>query len=112
MTVGSYFKCLPWAAFILSVVLYNLYLEPDSLMWRVLSGISVISFLLYPVSKMAIERFALVYTKREFWSRGIFMETPAKNPVYVLYYLFCFIMAIPAGLIFLIIFLFMKKASK
>lgn len=43
---------------------------------------------------------ALKITKEEFWYRGIFKETVGKNGLYVIYYAFCFVFAIPFSLLF------------
>lgn len=65
--------------------------------------IFAISALLFPLAKRLIEMVALKYTTREFWSRGLFVETPAKNGLYALYHMACFVVSIPLGLLYLLL---------
>ncbi|WP_431224244.1 colicin E1 family microcin immunity protein [Serratia sp. L9] len=54
-----------------------------------------LSAVLFPFAKCLIETLALKYTTREFWSRGLFVETAAKNGLYALYHMACFVVSIP-----------------
>ncbi|WP_158266165.1 colicin E1 family microcin immunity protein [Pseudomonas sp. R9.37] len=59
--------------------------------------VAILSTLLFPLSRMITEKTALRFSTRNFWSTGLFTESPGKNGLYVLYYFFCLIIAIPAG---------------
>lgn len=72
--------------------------------------IALINTALFPFSKRLIENIALKYTKRDFWNRGFFMDTPGKMGGVALYYLFCFIFSIPFAIIF-ITYYYIKKAG-
>jgi hypothetical protein len=47
------------------------------------------------LAKQCIEQIALRYTRTEDWTTGIWMETPAKNGIYAMYYMLLFTIAIP-----------------
>lgn len=111
MTLKYYLKNIFWAGFILACVIYNFLREQQNTTWLILLIFSIFNFILYPYSKLAIETLTLKFTSRDFWHKGVLMETPAKNGVYVIYYLFCFVVAIPFGLPFLTFSLFSKKAA-
>ncbi|WP_222618805.1 colicin E1 immunity protein [Serratia sp. JUb9] len=59
--------------------------------------------LLMPFSKKMIEDIALRYTSEEFWNTGIFKDDIGKNGLYAMFYLLCFILAIPLGLIYILV---------
>jgi hypothetical protein len=65
-------------------------------------SIALLSTLLYPFSKKAIETFFLTFTTRSFWTTGLFTESPGKNGLYVMYYLVCMLVAIPTAGAYLI----------
>ncbi|WP_425270682.1 colicin E1 family microcin immunity protein [Pantoea wallisii] len=71
--------------------------------------ISIFNTFLYPFSKEMVETIALKYTTREYWHRGIWYDTPAKNPVYATYYIFCYLIAIPASAVYFLMTVFSKK---
>ncbi|MEW7000031.1 hypothetical protein M5585_02410 [Serratia ureilytica] len=73
--------------------------------------LSILSFYCIPVLK-GIETFALRFTSEEFWHRGLFADTIGKNGVLILYYAFCYVMAVPLGALYLLaLFLRNKKAA-
>ncbi|KGA44086.1 hypothetical protein BI323_06360 [Yersinia ruckeri] len=103
-----YINNVGWGVFFLCVFLWqsNTWLENNLILaWSIL----IISTLLYPFSKKLIEIIALIYTKKEFWHKGIFSEDIGKNGLYAIYYIFCFIFSIPLGVL-CIIFLSIKKS--
>lgn len=64
-----------------------------------------VSAVLYPFSKKFLEEIALSFTSKEFWYSGFFKEGTAKNNVYVIYYAFCYILAVPFSFMFAVRFL-------
>uniref|UniRef100_UPI0015E7FE12 colicin E1 family microcin immunity protein n=1 Tax=Pectobacterium carotovorum TaxID=554 RepID=UPI0015E7FE12 len=62
--------------------------------------------ILFPFSKYIFESIVLKFTSKEFWNKGLFMETPARSGGELLYYLFVFLFSIPLFVIFLL-----KKAG-
>lgn len=68
-----------------------------------------ISALLCPFSKFLIESVALKYTEREFWNRGLFIDTPAKMGLIALYEFIIIIIAIPLFIIYLILTIVRKE---
>ena len=62
-----------------------------------------LSAVLFPLAKRLIETLALKYITREFWTRFFFVETPAKNGLYALYHMACFIFSIPLGVLFILL---------
>ncbi|MBG3079000.1 colicin transporter [Proteus mirabilis] len=62
--------------------------------------LSIIGIGLYPLSKFAVESFFLIFTTREFWKRGLFMDTPAKLGGIALYQGIVFLLSLPIVLIF------------
>ncbi|WP_370468055.1 colicin E1 family microcin immunity protein [Pseudomonas sp. EA_65y_Pfl1_P113] len=57
-----------------------------------------INALLFPFSKCLVENIALRYTTKEFWETNA-LRTAAYNGGLILYCLFCFVFAIPLGII-------------
>ncbi|MFT4274707.1 MAG: colicin E1 family microcin immunity protein [Pantoea sp.] len=111
MSKTEYFKNLLWPVFIFSLISVNLSREPESLVWQIIWGVSVFNTFLYPFSKYAIERFALRFTSREYWHSGMWLDTPAKNPLYALYFILCFAVAIPVCIIYFLVNLTGKNAA-
>lgn len=112
MKIDYYLKNLMWGILFFGLSVYNydwgssVTIAPKLILHPIVSGINT---LLFPFSKRLIENIALHYTTKEFWSRGLFMETSGKNGVYAVFYLFCFFFAIPLGLIYLIFSHFKKQ---
>lgn len=69
----------------------------------------IVSCFLTPFSKYFIELIASKLTTRDFWNTGIFIDTPGKMGGFALYYLFCFVAAIPLSIIYLIFSIFKKN---
>ena len=72
--------------------------------------LGVFSILLFPFSRMIIEKTALRFTTPEFWTTGFFTESPGKNGLYAIFYVACTILAIPIFAIYLIYIAFKKVA--
>lgn len=77
----------------------NAYSQKENLYF---SLIVISSAFLFPLSKKLIERFFLSFTTPDFWTRGLFMETPGKNGLYALFWLSSMATAIPLGGAYLI----------
>lgn len=108
MTLTEYQKNLIWPLCIFAMITINLYIDPDDKTWWVVWYMSIFNTFLYPFSKKMVETIALKFTTKEHWHRGIWYDTPAKNPVYAIYYLFCYFIAIPASAAYL----FLKRYNK
>ncbi|MEQ5178553.1 MULTISPECIES: colicin E1 family microcin immunity protein [Proteus] len=70
--------------------------------WLLLFIISVIGIILYPVAKFAVETFFLKFTTKEFWNKGLFMNTAGKSGLLAIYGGAVFLMAIPITLVFIL----------
>lgn len=101
MTKNYYLKNLFWGLLFFCMFLYSWY--PDKEKMIIATLFSLPSSLLYPYAKKLIENIALRYTTREFWSKGLFIETPAKSGAYAIFYMFCFIFALPLGGIYFLL---------
>lgn len=65
--------------------------------------IFAVSALLFPFAKCLIETLALKFTTREFWSRGLFVDTSARNGIYALYTMALFAVSIPLGILYMLL---------
>lgn len=111
MTKGYYWKSQIWGVVCFFTALYYLYSFQDNVDVTRYLIIAILSFLLYPYAKKGIETFALRFTSNAFWHRGLFADTIGKNGALVVYYAFCFVMALPIGIIYLFsLFMGNKKA--
>ncbi|HHL2560734.1 TPA: colicin E1 family microcin immunity protein [Yersinia enterocolitica] len=106
-----YIKNIFWGFLFFGAVYYQWNKDPENTKLTILLATAFFSCFLYPLAKKAIEVVALKFTKKEFWHTGFFIETPAKNGLYVLYYGVCFTVAIPVGLIYLAYLISLKKAT-
>jgi len=114
MTFGYYLKNVFIGLACFAIFVYGFGFRSDILQGTELQLFVAVTFascLLFPFSRMAIEVFALKHTTRESWSTGIFMESPGKNGLYAFYFGFCFIVAIPIGIGYLVYLLALKKAA-
>ncbi|QHM74072.1 colicin E1 family microcin immunity protein [Mixta intestinalis] len=113
MTKSVYWKSQLWGipCFLLSLYYVFRFHERFNLSTELCVIIAVLSLILYPFSKSGLEKLALQFTSREFWHRGLFVDTVGKNPICVLYYMLCFVIALPVGLIYLIIGLRRKRKA-
>lgn len=110
MNVTEYLKNLLWPVTIFIIISLNFYLDPGDKLWRAIWYISIFNTFLYPFSKKMVEIIALKFTTSDYWHSGIWFDTPAKNPVYAIYYLFCYLIAIPASVIYFIITIIKSKS--
>jgi len=111
MNKRYYFKSFIEGLFIASAIAYSFWFSDNGIK-QIAITVSIISLVLFPFSKLIIERFALKYTDRNFWNRGFFVDTPGKMGGLVLYDIFCFITSIPVFFAFTIVRLFFPRATK
>lgn len=79
--------------------------------WLILLIIGFIGMGIFPLAKFAVESFFLTFTTREFWHRGLFMDTPAKHGGVALFHLFCFIFSIPLSMIYLALYFIKNRIT-
>lgn len=99
MTKAYFLKSLVWGilfCFLFSYLFYGDFTGNQLIGMIFVFGLSA---LLFPFARYLTEVIALRYTTREFWMRGLFVETPAKNGLYAIYFLACYILSIPLGII-------------
>ncbi|EMH5182048.1 colicin E1 family microcin immunity protein [Serratia marcescens] len=112
MTKAYYWKSQVWGVTYFFIALYYIHLFQPSVNVPLSLVAAILSLLLYPFAKKAIETAALQFTSEEFWHRGLFADTIGKNGVLILYYAFCYVMALPLGTLYLLaLFLRNKKAA-
>ncbi|QIC88834.1 hypothetical protein F0336_21310 [Serratia liquefaciens] len=112
MTKAYYWKSQVWGVAYFFIALYYIYIFQPSVNVPLSLVAAILSLLLYPCAKKAIETVALQFTSEAFWHRGLFADTIGKNGVLILYYAFCFVMALPLGGLYLLaLFLRNKKAA-
>lgn len=90
-----------WGWFMGGVILYLSWgdgFKYQSLLWLV----SISGFFIYPLSKWIVEDLFLHFTTKEFWNRGIFMDTAGKSGVLAIYSGIVFIFAIPILMLYLV----------
>lgn len=68
-----------------------------------------LSLLLFPFSRFCIEKIALLFSTKKFWTTGFFQETVGKNGLWAIFYMFCFAAAIPLGGAYLVYRVFNKS---
>ncbi|MCC4106849.1 colicin E1 immunity protein [Serratia ureilytica] len=111
MTKAYYWKNQVWGATYFFIALYYIHSFQANVNVPLSLVAAILSLLLYPCSKKGIETFALQFTSEAFWHRGLFADTIGKNGVLILYYAFCFVMALPLGTAYLLaLFLINRKA--
>lgn len=69
-----------------------------------MQAFSIISGLLFPLSKLTIEKTALKFTDESFWNKGFFKEDIGKNGLRAIFWLFCFIFAMPISILYIFIY--------
>ncbi|CAI1546938.1 Colicin E1 (microcin) immunity protein [Serratia quinivorans] len=103
MTKAFYLKYLVYGSLwgcLAAYIYYSGFNHGHSIGMYLMFGLSAV---LFPLAKCLIETLALKYTTREFWTRGLLVETPAKNGLYAMYHMVCFIFSIPLGIVYLLI---------
>lgn len=63
--------------------------------------ISIINAALYPFAHYAIKKIALKFASEEFWNKDFF-TSPIGGSLSAVLYVFCFALAIPLSIVFLI----------
>ncbi|MCK8585274.1 colicin E1 family microcin immunity protein [Yersinia ruckeri] len=102
MTIKYYFKNIIAGLFIVIVFYYQWHKNQESEKETILLTLSIISCFLYPLSKKLVEDVALSFTKKEFWQHDFFVH-PMGGSMQAILYVFCFVFAIPFGVIFMIL---------
>ncbi|MBQ4924271.1 colicin E1 family microcin immunity protein [Citrobacter sp. Cc139] len=110
ITLKYYLKNSVWSVIVIGVFLYAWINNPDNTLSFLLLLAICINSLLFPFSKYIIQRNALLFSKKEFWQRDFFIN-PTGGSLVVIFEFFCFILAIPVCLLFLI-FKTVKALSK
>ncbi|WP_410017171.1 colicin E1 family microcin immunity protein [Pseudomonas sp. 5P_3.1_Bac2] len=60
------------------------------------------SALLFPCAIKFVENLALRFTSREFWNKGVLIDTPGKSGGYAIFYVFCYVFSIPLGMAYVL----------
>lgn len=103
MTKKYYINNMFWGWFMGILLIYSC-IDNDirEYKWSLLFTLSIIGIGLYPLAKFAVESFFLTFTTREFWNRGLFMDTPAKLGGIALLQGIIFLSSLPIILIFIL----------
>jgi hypothetical protein len=112
MTLKDYLNSFIPGFIMFGVMLYTLWDKPLTTLIQILYLLAVFCLLMFPFAKQCIERIALRYTRPEDWTTGVWVETPAKNGIYAMYYMLLFAIAIPLGAGYLIYLAINRKTSK
>ncbi|MCO8049898.1 colicin transporter [Proteus penneri] len=107
ITKQYYIKNMYWGWFIGALFLYSC-LEYELKYESLILLISIAGIVLYPLAKWGIECFFLQFTTREFWNRGLFLDTAGKAGGLALYSFIVFLLSIPITMIF-ILFVLVKR---
>lgn len=107
MTLKYYFKNLLFGLLCL-ISSYIIWRDNRGPVFLGILAASVISFLVFPFAKKAMENVALYLVPEDFWHKGVFIDIPQKSTLYIFYYILCFAIAVPVGLIY-ILHLLLKK---
>ena len=70
--------------------------------------VSLFGVFMYPISKWVVEDLFLRFTTKEFWNKGLFMDTAGKSGVLAIYSGIVFIFTIPILMLYLVI-VFVKR---
>lgn len=102
-----------WGWFMGLLLIYScLYHDISEYKWLLLFVLSIIGIGLYPLAKFAVESFFLIFTTREFWNKGLFMDTPAKLGGIALYQGIIFFLSLPIILIFTLVIFIRRWLTK
>ena len=110
MTLKYYFKNLLFGLLCL-ISSYIIWRDNRGPVFLGILAASVISFLLFPFAKKAMENVALYLVPEDFWHKGAFIDIPQKSTLYIFYYILCFVIAVPVGLIYILHLLLKKRSS-
>ncbi|EMT6574030.1 colicin E1 family microcin immunity protein [Providencia rettgeri] len=111
MNKKYYIQNMGWGWFMGALLLYS-YLGSELKYKSLILFISVIGIIIYPFAKWAVESFFLMFTTREFWNRGLFMDTAGKAGGLAVYGGVVFLLSIPITLIFIITVLIRRLSAK
>jgi len=112
MTLKDYLRHFIWGAVLFGIIVYTLWDKPRTETIEGLYLLAACCMLLFPFAKQCIEQIALRYTRTEDWTSGIWIETPAKNGIYAMYYMLLFTIAIPLGAGYVIYLAVSKKTTR
>lgn len=103
MNKKYYLNNLVWGVIGFCVFGYIWVFRSDLSGWPLMGLVlaALLSALLFPLAKKAVEDVALTYTDKKFWTTGFFVETPGKNGLYALFYFSCFVLSIPLAIMFI-----------
>lgn len=109
MSGKYYLKNIIWGVIFFSIIAYVFYGSQFKISYQCILIYSIVSCILYPFSKISIETLALKFSSRDFWSTGFFAPDIGTYSIYSIFFLFCFVLAIPFSILFL--FLHTKKTG-
>lgn len=112
MTLKDYLRHFLRGAILFGVIVYILWDRPQTEIIESMYLLAVCCVLMLPFAKHCIEQVALRYTRPEDWTTGIWVETPAKNGIYAMYYMLLFAIAIPLGTCYVIYLIVSKKTAR
>lgn len=101
MSKKYYIQNMAWGWFMGGFILYLSWNDN----FRYETALFIIVFfglILYPLAKWCVELFFLKFTTREFWNRGLFIDTPGKMGGLAMYYGTVFLLSIPITITFII----------
>lgn len=107
-----YMKNIHWGLLVYLVLVFVLRDDFDNPLVRLFLIIGFISAFTFPVAKFFLEGVSLRYYSKEYWTKGLYTETPMKSGIYAMYYMFVFLMAIPICIITIIMFVLKRTATK
>ncbi|MGQ5716846.1 colicin E1 family microcin immunity protein [Enterobacter cloacae] len=111
MTLKYYLGNFYWGLVLFGIIAFVWHDEPQTTTMKTFLGLALLSGLIFPFAKRAIERIALKYSTTEQWTTGFYTETPMKNGLYAVYFMLIFVAAIPVGVIYLLYLAVSKKAT-
>lgn len=98
MTRKYYINNMFWGYLMAACILYASYGDNDPKIIA-LRIFGLVSAILFPFSRLLIEKTALRYTKKEFWKTGFFKDGVPKTYLMTLYFIFIFMTSIPIGVL-------------
>lgn len=102
MTKSYYLRNVFWGFIPIVVLAFNWVFRPQNQYTEELMIFSVISCVLLPFAKLGIEKLMLKFTTTDFWTTGFFESDVGTNGLRAIYYLFCFVFAIPVSVIYFV----------
>ncbi|EKR4408774.1 colicin transporter [Salmonella enterica] len=103
MTIRYYIKNILWGLFSTSIFIYGWVKDQDDFLSKPLFYILTINSFLYPFSRYAIEYTLSKFINPNFWEKDSFKKTPNIYKLEAIYFCVCYILAIPLGLLGVII---------